>query len=115
MSKTIIVKGRCRGCQVVRETQIVRSRAGGFVTRDCLTCGTSNSVRPEHLPSNLRCPRCSSPGKDVFVRPTMNGAGNYALTCDCCDRIWVLADMVPAWQQRFRECGFGLDTDVHAR
>ena len=105
MPLQITVSDYCRGCRQHRQTLIVQSREGGLVTRDCLTSGTSNSVRMTHLP-NLYCGRCSSE-----IGPSKNSSGNYAYACRCCRTSVELAQLVPFWDEEFDYSGFGIETD----
>lgn len=43
-----------------REAQIVRSRDGGLISRDCLKCGKSHYVNESQLPK-LPCGSCGTP------------------------------------------------------
>ena len=112
MSKMkMVVEGWCRGCRCVRETMLVQSRAGGFITRDCLTCGTSNSVGKKHLPTHLRCRACSTQSRPVRLTPGQNRVANYTLDCAECGGSWELWQFLPYWNEAFRWSGYRIDAD----
>ena len=106
MPLRLVIYARCKECRALRDTLVVLSRPGGFVTRNCLTCGKPNAVQFKQLPEDLVCERCQ-----VQVDPTTNARGNYAYSCSCCGSLSELAGLVPAWQNEFLYDGFGLDGD----
>lgn len=88
-----------------RPSLIVRSREGGFVTQNCVECGRPRALPFSELPG-LQCALCK---KDL--RPYIDEDNNYAYQCPKCEETWVLADLVPKWDERFDYHGFGIDTD----
>lgn len=76
------------GCGV--KAQIVRSRDGGFISRDCLGCGRSHYVNESKLP-NLPCEVCRVPmqikkldGTNYFYEcSNCNGYNKIATLCHC--------------------------------
>ncbi len=77
---------------------LVRSREGGFVTRNCLKCGKPDYVSPAQLPT-LECERCNGSLR-VETRDD-----NYVYSCEQCDAHWVLAEALPPWSDLFSYCG----------
>lgn len=84
---------------------IVRSREGGFVTQNCLSCGKPYSISLGELPA-LTCDEC---GSKLIAFVAANH--NYAYRCPSCGNRFDLSEVVPPWHERFDEQGFGLDTD----
>ena len=105
MPLEIAIYDYCRGCRRKSETLVVQSREGGFVTRDCTSCGESNSVRLVQLPV-LICGGCSGE-----LEPTKNRRGNYAYDCRVCAVSTELARIVPFWDEVFSYSGYGIETD----
>lgn len=86
-------KSRC--CRA--EQQIVQSRAGGFVSKNCVTCGKSRGVGLHEIPER-DCPQCKQrmiKGRDL--------SGNYAYRCPSSCFEVSLYQLVP----RYHEAGFG--------
>lgn len=77
---------------------LVRSREGGFVTRNCLRCGKPGYVGPHHLP-NLECEFCGGP----LVVKLLDK--NYCYICGKCDRQWELPSLLPHWTELFQYSG----------
>ena len=86
---------------------IVRSRAGGFVTQNCVTCGIPRSLPFDDLPI-LSCESCKR-SLVSFTKPAPNH--NYAYRCDGCGQGFELHERVPHWNERFEYHGFPLDSD----
>ena len=85
---------------------LVRSRAGGFVTRNCLKCFSQcDYVREIHLPQ-LDCEFCGMSLKMEFL-----DGKNYFYKCFGCRRTWKLADQIPHWSELFEYCGLGAPGD----
>jgi hypothetical protein len=79
---------------------LVRSRAGGFVSRNCLKCGkASDYVKPQHLP-HLDCEICA-----VSLKVEKLDGENYFYKCFTCKRTWKLADQLPHWSELFEYSG----------
>jgi len=89
-----------RSCRVaVKKTLLVRSRKGGLVSQDCLSCGNSAYIRLENLPE-MNCESCGSP---LVAR--YGELSNYYYCCDGCGRSWKLADNLPPWSDLFAYSG----------
>jgi hypothetical protein len=70
---------------------LVRSRAGGYVSRNCCECGKSYHVGVDALPE-LACDVCS-----VALTVTFLDGKNYFYVCGKCRRSWLLAALLPWW------------------
>lgn len=81
------------------EAQIVQSRDGGFVSRDCLKCGRSHYVNERQFP-RLACDSCKNP-MDI---KKLDGV-NYYYACATCERYHKIADIVPPWSEVFPYSG----------
>jgi hypothetical protein len=87
---------------------LVRSRAGGFVSRNCLKCGKSDYVTKFDLPDML-CDHC---GQQLEICTTDSAGGrNYSYNCSKCDHRWVLADVIPHWAELFTYSGLAAAGD----
>ena len=84
---------------------LVQSRAGGFISRNCLKCGTSHYVNASQLP-NLECEFCNAP---LSVRK-VDGT-NYHYVCSACERQWLIASMLPDWSELFKYSGLAAHGD----
>jgi hypothetical protein len=81
---------------------IVRSREGGFITQNCAVCGKPRAIHECELP-DLICGNCS---KDLAkARDTYS---NYVYRCISCSREWMLATLVPAWQELYSYHGYAI-------
>jgi len=69
-----------------RRAILVRSREGGFVSQNCLKCGSPQYVKEAELPE-LRCDSCSN----ALAIARVDGT-NYFYVCETCKRTWKLAD-----------------------
>lgn len=78
---------------------LVQSRAGGFVSRDCLKCGKSHYVNVTQLPE-LVCEFC-----DAKLDVRKSDGTNYHYVCDSCNRRWQLASILPDWSELFEFSG----------
>jgi len=78
---------------------LVRSREGGFVSRNCLKCGKSAYVRQEQLPT-LDCDYCGT-----RLETKRDAYQNYVYYCGKCKHPWKLADNLPHWSELFSYCG----------
>jgi hypothetical protein len=86
-------------------SHIVRSREGGFVTQNCISCGTPRT-RPADEILTISCPNCGTQFDKIF-----NANKNYAHSCHRCHFTKELAAIVPHWSDCFEYHGFGLDSD----
>jgi DNA-directed RNA polymerase subunit RPC12/RpoP len=84
---------------------LVRSRAGGFVSRNCLKCGKPDYVSVGQLPE-LSCDFCNS---TLQIRK-LDGV-NYHYVCDSCGRRWQLASVLPDWSELFEYSGLAAHGD----
>jgi len=81
-----------------RETILVRSMEGGFVTRNCPQCGQHDTL-PEgvflhQLDLWVACPRCQR-----RTRPAVLEDRNYGYVCDRCQLAIRLCDLLPYWHE----------------
>jgi hypothetical protein len=89
---------------------LVRSRNGGFVTRDCLDCGAkANYVRLTDIP-DLDCSDCLKFNRPGTVEPILKER-NYWYRCSGCRREWGLAAIVPDWSEAFGYSGLAAPGD----
>lgn len=76
-------------------TLLVQSMKGGFVTRNCPSCGEFTTL-PERVFFDLdlwvACPECKKK-----MQPQMIDL-NYAFVCSTCDLYLKLAALLPRWQ-----------------
>lgn len=93
---------KCCGYKAI----LVKSREGGFVSQDCLKCGTSHHVRKSELPE-LECEYCDT----VLEKKQHQGKG-YTYRCDNCDQEWHLASNLPHWSELFEYSGLSADGDI---
>jgi DNA-directed RNA polymerase subunit M/transcription elongation factor TFIIS len=85
---------------------LVRSRDGGFVSRNCLRCGKPSYVSVHQLPE-LCCDFCDAP---LVVRK-IDGT-NYFYVCDHCGQQWQLSEFLPHWSELFSYCGLFAEGDA---
>jgi len=88
------------------EAQIVQSRPGGFISRDCVKCGNSKYVNQSQLP-HWPCESCKTPMQIKKLDRT-----NYFYECPSCgkyDKIW---DIVPHWSEVFCYSGLAAHGDA---
>lgn len=78
---------------------IVQSRAGGFVSKNCLKCGKPDYVSVGELP-DCDCDIC---GRRLRVEKV--DGQNYFYVCARCDRNWKVGDNVPPWDELFEYSG----------
>src|SRR5688572_2041781 len=78
---------------------LVQSRAGGFVSRNCIKCGRSHYVNAQQLPE-LDCEFCNA-----TLQVRKSDGVNYHYVCDSCARQWHLASMLPDWSELFEYSG----------
>lgn len=88
-----------------REAQIVRSRDGGLISRDCLKCGKSHYVNESQLPK-LPCGSCGAPMQIKKLDGT-----NYFYECQHCKQCQKISDIVPPWSEEFRYSGLAAHGD----
>ena len=96
--KLTIYAKRRSSCHDAR-SQIVRSREGGMVSRNCEDCGKPGYIRPDDFPEIL-CPKCKIPFKVDKADGT-----NYFFVCNICGGQTKVAEIVPEWSERFRYSG----------
>lgn len=85
---------------------LVQSRAGGFVSRNCLKCGTPHYVSANQLPP-LDCDFC---GNTLRVRKS--DGKNYHYVCGTCNLEWKLGGVLPDWKELFEYSGLAAPGDV---
>lgn len=84
---------------------LVRSRAGGFISRNCLKCGAPSYVTPSDLPDL----RCDHSGRVLDVKK-VDGT-NYFYVCDQCEKHWQLGSVLPDWSELFAYSGLAAHGD----
>jgi|SRR5579859_2618092 len=85
---------------------LVRSREGGFVSRNCVKCNQKSETVPlDGLPT-LQCEFC---GKTL--KATVENK-NYYYKCGNCNRSWELASVLPDWHDLFPYSGLGAPGDA---
>jgi hypothetical protein len=89
---------------------LVQSRLGGFVSRDCLSCGSrSNYVALTQIP-DLDCVGClKSFNREATVEPVLTDR-NYWYMCTGC-RNWEIAAIIPFWSEAFEYAGLAAPGD----
>ena len=75
------------------DAQIVRSREGGFISRNCTLCGERAYVKPRQIPQ-LPCSKCSS----KLTVAKLDGS-NYFYLCSGCGWNRPIASLVPDWRE----------------
>jgi hypothetical protein len=89
---------------------LVRSRDGGFVTRDCLSCGSRAAyVNLSQIP-DLDCEGCLKFRRPNTIEPQLKER-NYYYRCTGCGREWEIAEIVPAWSEAFEYAGLAVPGD----
>lgn len=85
--------------------QLVRSRSGNFVTRNCTKCGKSaKRLSLSDIPQVL-CPWCSLPLKVGYI------GKSYGCRCRC-GHGFELGDILPCWEDAgFEYCGVAAPGD----
>src|ERR1700722_15201037 len=92
---------------------LVRSRDGGFVSRNCLKCGKPWYVKLNHLPT-LDCEICVISRKVIAsLKPEQLDGENYFYRCWKCGAKWKVADYLPAWSELFEYSGLAAPGDDH--
>ena len=87
---------------------LVQSRKGGFVSQNCLKCSRPDYVTMGQLPK-LRCESCLG-----NLEVGTNRDGNYEYSCQTCQRVWSLPNMLPRWSDLFSTIAACSPTpDVH--
>jgi endogenous inhibitor of DNA gyrase (YacG/DUF329 family) len=89
------IEGRSTSWCHREPTLLVQSMEGGFVTRNCPTCGKFETL-PEavflkELNLWVACPNCKRRMKPGVVFK------NYAFVCETCDIFVKLAELLPRW------------------
>lgn len=85
---------------------VVRSRQGGFISQNCLKCGSSGYISAHELP-DLECDSC---GRILAIK-NLDGQ-NYFYVCEHCGRHWKIGDTVPHWSELFAYSGLAVDSDL---
>lgn len=84
---------------------LVRSRAGGLVSQNCLKCGKPEYADESALPE-LMCDMCES---QLTVEKL--DKKNYFYVCARCNRNWLLANSLPHWSELFQYSGLAAGGD----
>jgi len=85
----------CHGARCL----IVRSREGGFVSRDCIECGEAEYIRLKDFPE-VKCSCCK-----VRFEVSLADKMNYFFVCSSCGKKMMIAEIVPHWSDRFQYHG----------
>ncbi len=85
---------------------LVKSRAGGLVSRNCLKCGKPDYVNVKQLPE-LDCDFC-----DAQLHVRKSDGSNYHYVCDSCEVQWLLASVLPDWSELFEYSGLAAHGDI---
>lgn len=102
MSNKLVLHSRSTSSCCHAINVLVRSRPGGFVTQNCNACGKPQPLNLPELPE-LKCKECK-----VNVGKFINDLKNYSYKCPSCQKEWQLANLVPAWQEKFKYHGFAI-------
>ena len=106
--RVIIAVGKSQCCHA--PAMLVRSRAGGFVSQDCLKCGLrSDYVRPNDIP-DLDCEGCRKFRSNTVV-PIIKDT-IYWYECTGCRRAWSIPSLIPAWSEAFGYAGLAAPRDA---
>ena len=89
---------------------LVRSRAGGFISQDCLECGQNSEYVNESDIPNLDCALCLKFGRKETVEPKKI-RDNYWYECGDCRRKWEIASIIPHWSDTFEYAGLAAPGD----
>jgi len=93
----LFAKSESRCCK--GREMLVRSRTGGFVTKNCCTCKQSAArVGLGQLPV-VKCEICSRTMHSFVVNK------NYSYKCSSCNHMFRLCDRIPRWEGLFEYCG----------
>src|SRR5215831_17643600 len=87
------------------DAQIIRSRDGGLISRDCVSCGKSHYVNEYQLPK-LPCETCN-----LAMKIRKRDGTNYFYECSQCGKYYKIADLVPDWREEFRYSGLAAHGD----
>ena len=99
------IRGHCRGCHRDQMCLVVKSRDGGYVSRNCEACGTSNRLRLEEL-GELRHEDCGG-----VAQPFVSARKNYSYRCTGCADEIELHELVPRWQEFGQYSGLAATDD----
>lgn len=92
------------------DSLLVRSRDGGYVSRNCLKCGRPAHVAKKHIPY-LNCNGCLKDRGENSVEFILK-ADNYWGKCEVCLREWELAEIIPPWHELFESNGLVAPGDL---
>lgn len=84
---------------------LVKSREGGFISRNCLKCGKPHYVNVRQLPE-LVCDFCENTLRIRRLRDK-----NYHYICDSCELDWELPGVLPGWSELFQYSGLAAPGD----
>ena len=101
---------RSKCCDALQ--MLVRSRAGGFISQDCLQCGRKSDYVNETDIPDLDCAGCRKFRRERTVEPRKDKTtGNYLYECIVCRRKWEIASIVPIWSDTFEYAGLAVPGD----
>lgn len=105
MSETLRLFANTKSHCCGKPQQLVQSREGGFVTKNCCGCkGSAMRVGLSELPL-LACEAC---GKTMFASIQFK---NYAYECAACHQRFQLSARLPWWTDEFDYCGVAVSSD----
>lgn len=87
------------------EAQIVKSREGGFLSRNCLCCGEPAYVNASQIP-RIQCDMCKAP-----MQVEKLDGSNYFYRCRQCSRSHKISELVPRWNEVFQYSGLAAHGD----
>jgi hypothetical protein len=99
----LLSKTSSKCCQA--KALVVQSRAGGYISQNCLKCGKSYRIHEHALP-DLDCDVCAR-----SLRTERVDGKNYFYVCKQGNRNWKIGDTVPHWGELFAYCGLAVDRD----
>jgi endogenous inhibitor of DNA gyrase (YacG/DUF329 family) len=89
------ISGRSTSSCHSAPTLLVQSMEGGFVTRNCSSCGTHANLPTatflREIDLWVGCPKCRSKMERDIIDT------NYSFKCTACDLYIDLADLLPRW------------------
>jgi hypothetical protein len=103
-----LTKSRCCGVDAL----LVKSRDGGFITKNCTSCEKPDTVRPNEIPDQ-NCDRCKG-GPDGLIGVIEKYDGYY-YRCERCRDECKISDILPHWSTKFRYWGLAAPGDESYR
>lgn len=88
---------------------LVKSRNGGFVSRNCLKCGKSARINGKQMP-DLDCEGCAQFRRHRTVAVELM-EGDFWYGCEACRRKWQVSEIIPRWEDLFDYNGLAAPGD----